>query len=134
MTEQLTLMTGEPSQCPPLPEISGATSPPAQARCISDSSASSDVSPLRAERGPVLRIENHTKQSARLGLQQARAALSEANRRVAEREAQRLAQREEQLLQLSDAARKLALVASAPQQPRLPLSSESPPEASRAAA
>ncbi len=73
---------------------------------------------LRIVHNPVARIDNDTKQSARIGLQQARAALSEANRRVAEREAERLAEREQEFLALSDAARRLALVASAPEQPR----------------
>lgn len=73
---------------------------------------------LRIVHKPVARIDNDTKRSARIGLQQARAALSEANRRVAEREADRLAEREQELLALTDAARRLALVASAPEQPR----------------
>ena len=79
---------------------------------------------LRIVHNPVARIDNDTKQSARIGLQQARAALSEANRRVAEREAERLAERELELLALTDAARRLALVASAPQQPRTLSSAE----------
>ena len=81
---------------------------------------------LRIVHNPVARIDNHTKRSARIGLQQARAALSEANRRVAEREPE--------LLKLSDAARRLALVASAPQQPRQLSSEDSASEASRSAA
>lgn len=89
---------------------------------------------LRIVHNPVARIDNDTKQSARIGLQQARAALSEANRRVAEREAERLAEREQELLKLSDAARRLALVASAPQQPRQLSSEDSASEASRSAA
>ena len=89
---------------------------------------------LRIVHNPVARIDNDTKQSARIGLQQARAALSEANRRVAEREADRLAEREQELLKLSDAARRLALVASAPQQPRQLSSEDSASETSRSAA
>ena len=89
---------------------------------------------LRIVHKPVDRIDNQTKQSARIGLQQARAALSEANRRVAEREAVRLAEREQELLKLSDAARRLALVASAPQQPRQLSSEDSASDASRSAA
>jgi hypothetical protein len=79
---------------------------------------------LRIVHNPVARIDNDTKRSARIGLQQARAALSEANRRVAEREAERLAEREQELLALTDAARRLDLVASAPQQPRTLSSAE----------
>ena len=89
---------------------------------------------LRIVHNPVARIDNDTKQSARIGLQQARAALSEANRRVAEREADRLAEREQELLKLSVAACRLALVASAPQQPRQLPSEDSASETSRSAA
>jgi hypothetical protein len=89
---------------------------------------------LRIVHNPVARIDNDTKQSARIGLQQARAALSEANRRVAEREAERLAQREQEFLLLSDAARRLALVASAPEQPRTLSSEDSASQTSRSAA
>ncbi len=70
------------------------------------------------DRKPVAPIAHDIQRSARIGLQQARAALAEANRRVAERESERIAEREKALLALSDVARRLALVASAPQQPR----------------
>ncbi|MEX0768677.1 MAG: hypothetical protein WD029_09415 [Microthrixaceae bacterium] len=86
------------------------------------------------DRKPVIPIAQDIQRSARIGLRQARAALAEANRRVAERESQRLAEREEALVALSDAARRLALVASAPQQPRAAACSEIPEQSSQSAA
>jgi hypothetical protein len=130
-------MTGEPVHNPSEPETASESTavgdtPPTQAAQRTQSRSAKGVQ--SGSHRPVARIDNHTKRSARIGLQQARAALSEANRRVAEREAERLAEREQEFLALSDAARRLALVASAPEQPRTLPSADSLSEAPRSAA
>lgn len=50
-------------------------------------------------------LDERTKQVGRLGVVQARAALAEASRRAAERDAARLARRETELARRAEAAR-----------------------------
>lgn len=54
------------------------------------------------------RLDERTKEVGRLGLSQARAALQEANRRALERDAERLARRDNELAQRAADARRLA--------------------------
>jgi hypothetical protein len=61
-------------------------------------------------------LDERTKQVGRLGLVRARAALAEANRRASERDAERAAQREDELARRAAAARRAARRLDAPQQ------------------
>jgi len=54
------------------------------------------------------RLDERTKQVGRIGLRQARAALQEANRRATERDAERLARRDNELAQRAADATRLA--------------------------
>ena len=54
------------------------------------------------------RLDERTKQVGRIGLSQARAALQEANRRATERDAERLARRDNELAQRAADAKRLA--------------------------
>lgn len=54
------------------------------------------------------RLDERTKQLGRIGLSQARAALQEANRRATERDAERLARRDNELAQRSADAKRVA--------------------------
>ncbi|HTO00585.1 MAG TPA: hypothetical protein VL068_07910 [Microthrixaceae bacterium] len=57
----------------------------------------------------VSRLDERTKELGRIGIREARAALSEANRRVAEREALRTAMRDNELADRARTARRAAL-------------------------
>ena len=52
------------------------------------------------------RLDERTKQVGRLGLSQARAALQEASRRASERDAERLARRDNELVERAQPLRK----------------------------
>ena len=53
-------------------------------------------------------LDERTKEVGRLGISQARAALAEASRRASERDAERLARRENELARRAEAARTAA--------------------------
>lgn len=53
-------------------------------------------------------LDERTKQVGRLGVEQARAALIEASRRASERTAERVARREQELMQRAELARRAA--------------------------
>lgn len=58
---------------------------------------------------PYRRLDERTRELGRIGVRDARAALEEANRRVAEREAERIARRDNELADRLRTARRSAL-------------------------